>query len=98
MRNNEHPTSNIQHRTSNIEHPTSNIQHRTSNIEHPTFNIQWQRRRQGRPKPQSGESRKQKAESRNWPFAIGYLQSASKATQSHINATSKPPQSVLIAN
>jgi hypothetical protein len=42
--------------------------------------------------------RKQKAESRNWPFAIGYLQSAGKATQSHINATSKPPQSVLIAN
>src|SRR2546426_9404052 len=36
----EHPTSNIQHRTSNIEHPTSNIQHRTSNIEHPTSNIQ----------------------------------------------------------
>jgi len=31
--NSEHPTANIQQRTSNSEHPTANIQQRTSNSE-----------------------------------------------------------------
>jgi tetratricopeptide (TPR) repeat protein len=38
--NNQHPTSNNQHRTTNIQHPTSNNQHRTTNIQHPTSNNQ----------------------------------------------------------
>src|ERR1039457_5472427 len=67
----------------------------------------------GRPKPRQGECRMQNEECRNGKQSAQAAQShtgakaegriqndegSGKATQSHINATSKPPQSLLIAN